>query len=74
MKKSDKNNKTKNSSTESKSMLPTTKTELLPRWGEEFERVADLFDRMREDLWRRPFPDMWHPLRRLRAGGLPGLS
>ena len=74
MTKSDKTTKTKRASADSKSMLPTTKSDLLPRWGEDFERIADLVDRIRVDLWRRPFPEISHPLKRLRAGGLPLLT
>jgi HSP20 family protein len=67
MKKSKQENKKKTPSAESKASVPAKRLELLPRWGEEFER-------MREDFFRRPFPEFWQPLRKLSGSGFPGLS
>ena len=74
MKKNGKGGKTKGNSEESKTSVPVKRPELLPRWGEEFERMADYFDRMRDDFFRRPFPDVWQPLRKLRTTGFPGFA
>ena len=74
MKRNNRANKNKEAKSESKAAVPAKKQELLPRWGEEFERMADYFDRMREDLMRRPFPDLWQPLKRLRSSGFPGFT
>lgn len=74
MKKNNRENKNKETKSGSKAAVPAKKQELLPRWGEEFERMADYFDRMREDIMRRPFPELWQPLKRLRASGFPGFS
>lgn len=74
MKKNNKGTKKKSSSSETKASVPVKRPELLPRWGEEFERIADYFDRMRDEFFRRPFPDLWQPLRRLRTSGFPGFA
>lgn len=74
MKKNGKGSKTKGTSEETKTSVPVKRPELLPRWGEEFERMADYFDRMRDEFFRRPFPDVWQPLRKLRTSGFPGFA
>lgn len=74
MKKANQQNNKKVPAAGSKAKTPAKQPQLLPRWGEEFERMAEYFDRMREDFFRRPLPELWQPFRRLRASGFPGWS
>lgn len=68
------NEENKSAKSKSGSAVLAKKGELLPRWGEEFERMADYFDRMREGFMHSPFPELWQPMRKLRASGIPGFS
>ena len=46
-----------------RALAPRRPTELQPSRGREFTDMDRLFDRMVEDLWRRPFPNLFFPER-----------
>ena len=66
--------KKKSEAKNSKAVAKVGKGEIIPGWSREMERMSGLFDRMTEEFWRRPFPSLWHPFRRLGMGELPLLS
>jgi HSP20 family protein len=68
------NEKKKSEGKNSKAVTKAKKGEIVPGWSREMERFSDLFDRMTEEFWRRPFPSLWQPFRRLGMGELPLLS
>ena len=68
------NEKKKSQSAKSTALAKAGKGEIVPGWGRERERISDLFDRMTEEFWRRPFPSLWQPFRRRGLGELPLMS
>lgn len=64
----------KTPSVESKTAVQPKRPEGLSPWGEDFERMADFLDWRRGDWFRRPFPELWQPMKGLREKGLLGLS
>lgn len=68
MAKTNKNNKKKEQGRETRAIASRGGGELVPRMEREFDRMSELFDRMVEEIWKRPLPRLGHPFRTRRGG------